>query len=228
MQQYGFLPYFPIACVRNGEKHLIVQDGQHRLAFAEKLGLPVFYMVDQPFDIARVNGTQEKWATRNYAETFAAQGKQAYAQGLEFADRHGISVGVAFALLAGTTQFTNTHGDYYTGNFKIKDQPWAETVAAIYGQIVKAAPRCRNARLIEAAMAVARVDKFDVQRLLGGIDRCREKLIPYATKEAYLDMLEEIYNYGRKQLVGLKVEAINAMRARNAVISSKTQKENAK
>jgi len=226
MEEYGFLPAWPIACVRNGDKHLVVRDGQHRLAFAETLGLPVYFVVvDAAFDISKINNTQVIWSVRNHAEMYAAQGKKVYQEGLEFADRHGIPIGTAFCLLAGTTSFGNLYHAFKDGTIRIKDRDWAELVGAIYSHLVAAAPRVRNARLIEACMAVARVPDFDVQRLLSGIDRCREKLVPYSTKDAYLEMLEEVYNFGRKHLVGLKIAAIQAMRDRNAAVSSKAKAE---
>ncbi len=216
MEKNGFLPCYPIVCIRDRNKHLVIYDGQHRLAFAESLALAVYYVVlEQGFDIAQVNSTQEKWNTRNFAETYAAQGKVAYQEGLEFADRHCISTGIAFGLLAGTTSWTNVKNEYYGGTFRIRDKQWAEMVGTIYSAIVSKAPKLRNARLIEAAMAITRVKGFDVQRLIVGVDRCLDKLQPYSTRDAYLEMLEVIYNFGRKQLVGLKVAAIQAMRDRN-------------
>ncbi len=226
MEKYGFLDVYPIVCVHNSSKHLVVLDGQHRLVFAESFGLPVYFVVhDGEFDIAEINSTQEKWKTRNFAETFAAQGKRAYTEGLEFSDRHGFPVGTAFSLLAGTTSFGNVHEEYYNGTFRIRDRDWAELVGTVYSHIIGLAPRVKGARLIEATMAVTRVKDFDVQRLLAGIDRCPEKLIPFATKDAYLEMLEAVYNYGRKQLVGLKVAAIQAMRDRNFATNGKSKKE---
>lgn len=222
LEKYGFLSCYPIVCVRDKQKRLVVMDGQHRLAFAETLGLTVFYVVqDEAFDIAEVNGTQEKWTTRNFAETYAAQGKKPYAEGLEFADRYGIAVGTAFGLLAGTASANNIMSEYYAGNFRIRDREWAETVGLIYSRIVAIAPQTRNMRLVEACMAVARVEGFDPQRLVYGCERCREKLHPYSTRDAYLEMLEEVYNFGRKNLVGLRVAAIQAMRDRNAANGKK-------
>lgn len=225
MQSYGFLQCYPVVCVRNKSKHLVVLDGQHRLWAAETIGLPVYFcVIEEAFDIAQVNGTQEKWNTRNFAETYAAQNKQAYTDGLEFADRFGLPVGTAFGMLAGTASWNNIRNAYISGQFKITDRRWADTVGTIYSQLVNAAPRVRNARLIEACMAVARVPGFDPQRLVSNIDRCREKLVSYSTRDAYLEMLEEVYNFGKQKLMGLRVEAIQAMRDRNAANSSATKK----
>jgi len=222
MEQSGFLCCFPVVCVRDEHKNLVVLDGQHRLAFAETLGLVVWYIVmPDGFDIPTVNNTQEKWTTRNFAETYAAKGKKAYQEGLEFADRHGIAVGTAFGLLAGTSSWTNASSDYYTGNFKIKDRAWAESVGTLYSHLVSLSPCLKNVRLLEACMCVARVEGFDPQRLIGGADRCREKLTSYSTRDAYLELLEELYNFGRKSLVGLKIAAITIMRDRNCINKGK-------
>jgi ParB-like chromosome segregation protein Spo0J len=44
MKKYGFLEVFPVVVTRNGGDKLIVKDGQHRIAIAEALGLPVYYV----------------------------------------------------------------------------------------------------------------------------------------------------------------------------------------
>lgn len=122
MQHYGFLASFPIVCARDKDGNLIVKDGQHRLAIAEKLGLTVFWVEETTeFDIAEINGTGKIWTVRDYAETHAANGLQQYQDGLDFANTHGLSIGTAFALLAGTTSFGNCINQFQDGTFKIKD-----------------------------------------------------------------------------------------------------------
>lgn len=218
MEQYGFLACYPVVCVRDEQKRLVILDGQHRAAFAEILGLAAYFIVmDESFDIPTINGTQEKWNTRNFAETYAAQGKKTYQEGLEFADRHGLPVGTAFGLLAGTASWNNVAAEYYRGGFRIRDREWADTVGTIYSRMVECDRQVRSARFLEACMAASRVEGFDSQRLLANTKRCREKLMSYSTRDAYLEMLEGIYNYGRKQLVPLKLAAIQTMRERSAV-----------
>jgi hypothetical protein len=67
----------------------------------------------------------------------------------------------------------------------------------LYGPLVEMGPEMRNARFIEACMMVCRVKDFDGKRLLANAKRCRDKFASYSTKEAYLDMLEAVYNFGR-------------------------------
>ena len=222
MQLLGFLSCFPIVCRRGPDKKLVVEDGQHRLAFAEELGLPVYWVEEEvEFDIGKINSTPVIWQPKDHAEKYAAQGKKAYQEGLEFSTVHRLPVGTAFSLLSGTTTFSNVSEAFYAGDFAVRDRAWADAVAKIYGPLVRLNPKIRNARFVEACMAICRVDGFDSARLIRGAERCRDKLAAYSTREAYLDMLEEIYNFGRKTLVGLKAAATMAMRNRNATTRKK-------
>lgn len=217
MKTYGFLACFPLVVHRvNGS--LVVKDGQHRLAIAESLGLTVHWIEEKAdFDVAVINCTSKIWQIRDYAQKFAANGNDAYRAGLDFAEQHSIPIGTAFALLSGSVAFGNIKDDYVAGTFKIKDLAWANAVAGIYGPMIHMSDALKNNRFIEACMAVCRVAEFDAKRLLHGAERCREKLVNYATRDAYLDMMEFIYNFNRSKLFALKIEAIKAMRERSAV-----------
>ncbi len=223
MKEYGFLPEYPVIAARNGKGSLELKDGQHRLAIAETLGLPVFWIeASKDFDVAKVNTAQKPWVPRDYAEMFSKQGNKSYQDGLEFAEKNNLPIGIAFSLLAGTSGFANIKKPFYSGTFKIKDRAWAESVADIYCPLVEIArENLRNARFVAACMGVCRVEGFDGKRLLTNAERVRERLKAYATQDAYLDMLEDIYNFGRKQLVGLKSAATMAMRERNPVKNKK-------
>jgi len=226
MKKYGFLEVFPIVVHRNGDDHLIVKDGQHRLTCAEALSLPVYYVEDKTnFDVAEVNMATKLWALKDYAQKFAANGVKPYQEGLEFSEQYSLPIGVAFSLLGGVTGFNSTSAQsFYNGTFKVKDRPWAEAVASIYGPLVALSTAVRNARTLEACMAVCRVADFDAKRLLRNAERCREKLIAYSTRDACLQMLEDIYNFHHSKLVGLKVAATMVMRERSAVQAKKSAK----
>lgn len=216
MERYGFLECYPIIAVRDSSGKLTIKDGQHRHAIAESLSLPIYYVEQkEDFDVAIVNSAAKAWVLRDYAVKHSANGIASYTEGLLFCDQHQLPMGIGFSLLAGTTTFCNCQDAFMDGSFKIKDQPWAESVASIYGPLVQMGPAMKNTRFIEACMAVCRVKEFDKRRLLLGANRCREKLVAYSTRDAYLDMLEVVYNFGRSNLFGLKAAAMMAMRERN-------------
>lgn len=223
MKKYGFLPCYPIICYRDKSKSLVVKDGQHRLAIAETLGLTVYWVeTSEDFDVAIINCTPKTWALSDYARKWAEGGRKNYQELQEFAEMHGLPVGISVAMLSGQTSFHSTVADaFYTGGFKVTDRAWADRVASTYGPLVRLAPDIRNGRLLLACMSACRVPKFDPERLLRNARRVREKLVPYSTRDAYLDMIEEVYNYGQKALLGVKALATMAMRERSPINNKK-------
>lgn len=221
MRQYGFLDCFPIVCFSNSNGLLVVKDGQHRLAIAEELGLPVSYIVtERDFDVATTNSGTVNWNMLDYANRWIAKGHKNYQIGLEFAARYGLPLGVSFGMLAGTAAYTNVESEFKDGTYKIKDVAWAESVAGLYSKLLAFAPlQLRNTRFLEACMAVCRLPEFDSNRMIRCAERCRDQLVAYSNRDAFLGMLEAVYNHGQKRMVPLKVEAIQVMRDRCAVKS---------
>ena len=218
MQEYGYLPMYPIHVRRlaNG-KHEIV-DGQHRFAFAHKLGLPVWFVSgDENINVAMLNNTQEKWVMKDYAMCFAEMGKKDYQEVLEFSQQYGIPPGDSAGLLAGTVSWTNIRDAYTSGSYRVKTREKAHRIASVYMAMVSLNKHVRNTRLLKAIYAVCHVDGFDPARMIHNVKKCPEKLMAYSNRDAYLTMLEDIYNFARHKREALKIPAENAMRERSAV-----------
>ena len=228
MKLYGFLPSFPIVCFRGAKGELIVKDGQHRLAIAEELKLTVYWIEESiDFDVALVNSTPKVWVLRDYALKFATNGKSEYQYGLDFAKQHNIPIGTAFAMLGGTVSFTNVQEAFIDGSFKARDQEWASAVAGIYGPMTALSGALRNARFLEACMWACRIPNFDGERLIQGASQRRERLVSYSTRDAYLEMIEDAYNFRRRELVPVKIKAQSAMRERNVIKAKKRKGDSA-
>ena len=224
MKEYGFLKSFPISVFRDDARRLVVKDGQHRLALAEELNLPVYYIIDgAEWDVAKVNSTPRTWAPKHYALTFAAKGKKAYGELLEFHEGHGIPITTCVALLTGATCFSNYKKDFLGGKFVVKDREWAEKVASLYTSLIRSSKDVKSARLLEACMGCCRVDDFNGGRLIDNVSKCREKLLRYSTRDAFLAMLDDIYNFGRHKRMPLKFMAQEAMAARNPAKKKATE-----
>ena len=226
MQKYGFLSCFPIACTRNGVSALVVKDGQHRLEIAKELGLPVPYVIeDQDFDVAEVNCTSKPWTIRDYVEKHATNGNAEYIKAMQFAEEYDVPIGWAFGLLSGTASVGNVMRQIQEGTWKSKDRDFALDVATLYAALCTYAPRIKNARLLWACYAVTVTPGFDRKRMMRCADKQREKLVPYSTRDAYLQMLEDIYNHGQRKLVGLRAAALQAMKQRNAISNATAAKQ---
>ena len=215
MEKYGFIPSFPVVVRRDADGKLVVVDGQHRLLIARHLGLPVYFVEESAeFVTAEVNDAMRTWGLSDYVQTWARNGNKDYVEAQEFARRHGIAIGKACSILGGTVSTGNVDSQIRSGTFKVKDREWAEAVATLYTAVCKLSKDISKTRFLEACMAVTRVKGFDLSRMTSGAKKCREKLAGYSTRDGNLEMLEEVYNYGRKQMFGLKVAALMALRDR--------------
>lgn len=220
MKAYGFLKSFPISCVRNGSKRLIVKDGQNRLAIAEELGLPVHYFVeDVDYDIATVNNAQQKWSMKDYAMKWASQGRQPYCELLAFIEQHSMPISLGLSLLSGSSHYSGeVRRKFKTGDFQVSDYDFADRVAGVYVQLVALSPVVRSRNCLSAMIAAMRVSGFDCKRLIDGAKKRPEKLKSYATRECYLDMIEDLYNFNRSKLVPIKLPALQLLREKNVAI----------
>lgn len=214
MQKYGFLKSFPVACIQNGSKHVTVKDGQHRIAIAEELGLPVYYYVDDvDFDVAEVNCTAKVWSIRDYCEKYAANGNKHYQEALEFADQYKLPLSKAMTLLYGCKSVGGCRPSIVQdGLFKVKAASFAHDVAGCYVSMAALSRSLRSNAFLGALIMAFSVDGFDGNRLVRKASKCRERLVPYSTKEAFLDMIEDVYNFKQKTLDPIKVPALQAAR----------------
>lgn len=222
MQQYGWIPSFPMTVLKNGDGRFSILDGQHRFTLAQDLGLSVWFVeVDHEYDVPKINGGQVPWNTAAYAGNFADRGMKDYAEVIAFADDHGVSIGFAAHLLAGQTGFSNIRHAFRDGEYRVVDREYANKVAFLYNEIKAEIHRAVDKSLLLALMAVVRVDGFEPERLMSGVRKLPERVQKFGTRDGALEMLEYLYNYGRRgPKVALKVAAENAMNARNAGFKS--------
>lgn len=216
MKQYGFLPSFPIMVKPNNGRFL-VRDGQHRLTFAKELGLDVYFViVDEDVNISFINQAQATWSPKDYAKRWAAAGIPDYSEALQFSAHYKAPLAIAFSMLAGTTTFGNIDAKFKDGTYKIKSRDFAHRVMRIHDSLSTANPKAKGARLIGALWACCHVDYFDESRITDTVSRRPGLLQPAGTRDAYLDLLEEIYNFGRKVKAPLRFDAEQVMKHRKA------------
>lgn len=120
-------------------KELFVIDGQHRLAAATELKVPIYYMVDEEgsLDITRkLNSTQLSWTLEDFATSYAETGNEDYATVLKYARKYPrISLSVIIVVLAGG-QLHGLSTIFRRGDFTISDEKEAEFVLARIAKII--------------------------------------------------------------------------------------------
>lgn len=100
IQSQNMLEFRPIL-VDSGMR---VIDGQHRLEAAKKLGVEVYYQINEESthqDIALLNAAQKRWTTNDYMNYYSSLGKTAYKKLLEYTKEKNVSVSFLTKLLRG-------------------------------------------------------------------------------------------------------------------------------
>lgn len=223
MKKYGFIKSYPITVKKKNGKHEI-QDGQHRYAIAMKLNIPIYYVViEQEISIPEINSTQDPWTTKTFIESWAKSGNSDYAEIIQFKDKHGLPITVCAALLAGTISYQNVALPIRDGKYKVKDRQHAELVGSVLNQIIPVYQRARTKNFIEAICAICRLKNIELKRLVENIRKHPHLLQPFGTRDTILTMLESVYNYGKRVLYPLAINAQNEMKKRNAIYKNNSE-----
>lgn len=218
MVEYGWIEAFPLMARKVG-KRLIVIDGQHRLAIAREFGIPVKYViVDQDIDVAFLNSTAKSWTPFDYASRYAKAGDDNYIELVDFHHRYGIPITTSASILANTSRFGNVSAKFYRGSYKIKSRKIANDLAECYTRLTAISNKLKKNQAIMALWACFHVDGFSPDRLIEGADRHGGAIKNMGTADGFLELFEELYNFGRKQRVPLKFEAAEKMRDRSAAV----------
>lgn len=176
--------------VVNGKMEVI--DGQHRLAAAKELGVPIYYIIKSKLgvcDAQTVNTENKRWVMIDFLQSKCTLGLKVYLEVDEFAREYNLSPMLAVSLLSGDDG--EAIRKFKDGTFRIKHKDWAIKIASFITDTSKTFPHYKSRSFIFALSHIFRCD-FNEDRLrkclLDGIDKC-------ATKKQYILTIQEAYNY---------------------------------
>lgn len=208
MRRDGFKQSFHLIVRREGRKLRIVH-GQHRLLAAKELGISVYYVIDESMDDSdAVDIFRTNWTRADVVEAYAHSGNPHYAYLRNFAREHGITTGVATALLLGNANLANRGGwlnDFNKGDFEVTSEAHAIAVVSLAKEFAPYIKWWNESMLIRAIEAAMRVPGFNAAHLIKRIKSNQSLLIKQRSLSQYVRMLEEIYNTRAKSSEKLNI-----------------------
>jgi hypothetical protein len=205
-------------------ERLEVIDGQHRLQACKQVKEPLKYFVSRGAtvaDAAAANQAGSNWNKRDWIDYHAARGNQDYLK-LQTWIAHCKSMGVisldAAILFAQNNATTKTlykkdgqiidkkvAGSVLLGNqlkvgtWQFGDEKTAFQLLEMYCELSETAAWTNKKLFITTMIRVSRISDFNLKWLLKQIKKYPQKWYNCVNGDAYIAMIEDIYNYNRNR-----------------------------
>jgi hypothetical protein len=203
----NLLPSNPIIVNRKME----VLDGQHRLEAAKRLHIPIYYAIAEEGnieDVARLNSLQRNWKMETFLQIFSNQ--EHYPQYIKLRDwlrvnKFRLSQGLAFFLDEGSV--AEFKKKFKNGEF-VFDQSKA-AVSEDYKILISKIISHKNGitrpwvqqGFIRAFIVFINNEDVTLDRLWTQVDKYAFIINPMPTKQLYLEMFYNVYNYRKTHRV---------------------------
>lgn len=183
-----------------------VIDGQHRLACAKELGLPVHYVVCKGYglsDVQQLNANLKRWTTNDYLEGYCEMGNEHYLFYRAFKNSFRLGHNECMRLLSGSYK-GRKFDDFRNGEFTVVDGAKAMDYAEKIVGLEDLYPGVRRRAFVFAMMDLLDLPQFDYDRFRSKLERQRAKMHDCTSSDQYKDLIETIYNFYTSDKVNLR------------------------
>lgn len=187
-------------------ENLEVIDGQHRLEDCRQLNLPVRYISVDGYGIREVqvmNANSKNWGPKDYLQSYVKNGYPEYITYKSFQEKYGFDHQVNLILLNNSDK-RNGYDEFNSGKFKVHNLRKAERVANYLMQIKPYYSGYRRRSFVYAILSIIDKPGFTLDELLAKIKLQPSALVDCTSTEKYRELLEDIYNYRRRDKINLR------------------------
>ena len=199
MERNGFLQSKAIS-VRNNSNKYEVLDGQHRLEAAKRLGIAVWYNIDDEIPVTALPDLQisKKWLPKDFLKHFVMNGVKSYIKLQELSLQYPkVSITTIALLLEGCNQGEGSVNRFKSGTIKIT--AWDKAVTALkYADelytLYKQEWLFGRTFLVEFIHIIG-IPGYKQKTLLEKLKYRSEEFRQMLSAAGYLKMIEQVYNY---------------------------------
>lgn len=187
------------------EKNEII-DGNHRFDVIKELKLPMNYVVCEGYGLSEVhilNQISKTWNMDDYLDGYCALGYTDYLTYKKFKEEYTLGHHECLALLCGSVK-SGKNIPFFEGALKIKSL--AEAKRNIE-KVLLCSPYykgCKRRSFIYALIGLFKNPRFDMNEFLNKLKQQPTALMDLPTTTAYIELIEEIYNYRRRDKINLR------------------------
>lgn len=202
ISKVGYLEGLPILVSEDME----IIDGQHRFVACKEMGLPIFYQV-VPGDIKQIipmiNTSQKKWKVEDYVNFWSKSAHNFdYTRLLNLSKEENINITIILTITKGSV----TNGEYYAKvkrgelKFTIEDTIKVRSFILKFHELCKILRLNPTSKLCAAVVQLSTYPNFKWSTIISKARNHRTLAYNCRTKEEFIVMLKELYNYSTRRV----------------------------
>lgn len=193
IQRRNLLHVNPI--VVDGQMRVI--DGQHRLAAAKILGVPIYYIQDtiNRKDISMLNSNQKNWNTMDYINYYTIEKSSSFIQ-LSSLIKHYPEVPISALLVLSNSEGRRDLKELKEGRLDVLNIDHCRKVCDELKELHKKfqSDFVFDSRFPLALSKAFGTEGFEMERLYRQIEASPREFVRCHTTEQYLEMIEDLFN----------------------------------
>jgi len=196
----------PLISVAVVNRNYEVIDGQHRLSVCKELELPFYYIVVDNYgldEVHKLNMNSKNWTLDDYMNAYADMGIPEYITYRDFRKRFGFNHGVCLTFL-GERRNKEACDRFSSGSFVIVDYDKAIRVANAANSYIELTDVAKRSSFLNALWTVSNKPEFKLDEFYHKLSLNPRALIELPRQSQYVELIEEIYNYKRRDKVNLR------------------------
>lgn len=179
------------------DEYMRVVDGQHRLAAAKELGVPIYYVKDSinRLDISMLNSNQKNWTAMDYINFWTVEKNEAYLK-LSGLINHYPDVAISALLTLSNGEGKRDINQLREGHLDVSNIGHCREVCDLCVELNKRFQKdfVFDSRFPLALSVVLNAENFKKETLFEKIAVSPREWVPCHTKKQYIEMIVEIYN----------------------------------
>jgi len=187
IQIINLLDVSPIIC----NERLEIIDGQHRLAAAKLLKLPIYYLIKKDLQddhIGHLNRNQKNWAAMDYITFYTLKKRPGFDVLSKFMRKYNLNWSVACMLLGGT--YRAGRKQICNGVVSVKNLKEAEQIMGYVNDLQVYGTFVRESKFINALTKMVADDDYEHDLLLKALKRDSKFWNQQVKKKDYITMID--------------------------------------
>jgi hypothetical protein len=203
----NLLEYRPISVNAKME----VMDGQNRLEVAKRLGVPIYYSIDDKLedeDIIAFNETVKRWGIEDYCNFWAQKGNANYQKIFEFCKKNTLAFSAGYSLLRGSGS-KESNSEFKTGSYRFPSQEDIlqkeesicrahEISGLIYRKTLGPKKYLSSPKFYRSVFSFLQCAPIDFEAFMKRLEKKCDVIKICSNIEEYVKLLKAIYNFGNR------------------------------